>query len=100
MALRAARLARWTCAFVLAVAAAAAPASAERAVGVTADNTLLLFDTATPGTVTPRAITGLQTVDEVPLGVDIRPATGELFLITAKSAAVGAASVTRTYKLD
>ena len=82
------------------VAASAGPASADRAAGVTADNVLVLFDTTTPGTVNARPITGLQATDEVALGLDLRPGTGELFLITAKDGATGMSSVTRTYSVD
>jgi len=48
-------------------------------VALTASSTLLRFDAATPGAVsTPVAITGLLPGESV-VGIDVRPATGELF---------------------
>ena len=49
--------------------------------GVTRDNTLFSFDSLTPGTLTSGiAITGLAN-NEVVRGIDIRPATGELYAV-------------------
>src|SRR5688572_14731650 len=49
------------------------------AVGLTADDELVTFDTATPGTASaPVAVTGL-TGPETLVGIDFRPATGQLF---------------------
>ena len=51
-------------------------------VGVTADNRVVTFKAATPGTLdTNAAITGLQGGENV-LGVDFRPATGKLYALT------------------
>lgn len=60
----------------------AAPSFAVTAGAVTADDRLLTFDTASPGTVTsgPRAITGLQPGETV-LGIDMRPATNQLYAL-------------------
>ncbi len=46
-------------------------------VGLAAGNVLLGFDAATPGTVAPRPITGLQPGETI-VGIDVRPATGEV----------------------
>ncbi len=46
--------------------------------GLTNANALLRFDSATPGTVTSTAITGLQATEQV-VGIDVRPATGQLY---------------------
>src|SRR5215204_2232948 len=53
--------------------------------GVTTGNSLMRFDSATPGTVTTvGAITGLQGGENV-LGIDFRPATGQLFALGSNS---------------
>ncbi len=101
MALGAARLVR----FALAAAAlgllAPGAAAAERAAGINGSLNLVRFDTATPGDVHVRLITGLETVGEKAIGLDTRPATGELFLITTPEGVVsGPLVITRTYKLD
>ena len=47
-------------------------------VGLTADDDLVTFDTATPGTVSnPVAVTGLAGAETLQ-GIDYRPATGQL----------------------
>lgn len=51
---------------------------------VNANNQLLSFNGGTPGVVASRAITGLQGGEQV-LGIDFRPATGQLFSITNAS---------------
>lgn len=49
------------------------------AVGLTSANELVTFDTATPGTAsTPVAVTGLGASEDL-VGIDFRPATGQLF---------------------
>ncbi len=57
---------------------------------VNTNNQLLRFNNGTPGNVTPLAITGLQGGEQV-LGIDFRPATGQLLAITSAS---------RVYTLD
>jgi len=53
--------------------------------GVTNANNLIRFDSATPGTVVNvGAITGLQAGENV-LGIDFRPATGELYALGSTS---------------
>ena len=57
----------------------------EAALGVTstAPQQLIQFDTATPGTITSRAfIAGLQVGERV-TGMDVRPASGEVFAVTS-----------------
>ncbi len=68
----------------LAVALLVVPsvASADPAAGITGTADLALFDTANPAGLTSRPITGLQTGSEKAVGLDMRPATGQLFLIT------------------
>jgi hypothetical protein len=69
----------------------AAAASAETLYGVNASNQLVRFDSATPGTlVTVGTISGLQAGEDV-VGIDFRPATGQLY-------ALGSAS--RLYVID
>ena len=76
------------CVCALALAAAA---SAEGLVGLTTTNSLVTFDSATPGTVAaPTAITGLQ-LNETILGIDFRPADHALY---------GLGSTSRLYRLD
>jgi hypothetical protein len=69
-------------AFFLWIAPAAA--GAVTIYGVTSTNVLLTFDSATPGTTTSVAITGLQAGENV-LGIDLRPATGQLYALGSTS---------------
>jgi hypothetical protein len=75
-----------------ALAAIALPgiASAEPVVALSTANTprneLAFFDTANPSQVTKRTITGLGT-GEFPQAVDVRPATGGLYLVTTENTA-------------
>jgi hypothetical protein len=59
-------------------------AEAETIYAVTSTNLLLTFDSATPGTTTSVAITGLQAGENV-LGIDLRPATGQLYALGSTS---------------
>lgn len=52
--------------------------------GVNTTNNLLTFDSATPGTASSVAITGLQAGESV-LGIDLRPATGQLYALGSTS---------------
>ena len=53
--------------------------------GVTVDNQLVRFDSATPGTVvTIGAITGIDGGENI-LGIDFRPATGQLYALGSNS---------------
>ena len=64
-----------------AVVAALAPATAAQAetiYGLSTTNTVSTFDSATPGTVTSVAVTGLQPAESL-LAIDTRPATGQLY---------------------
>jgi hypothetical protein len=66
-------------------------ARGELAYGVTSGGSLIGFDTAAPGNILSGvAITGLQQ-NEVLQGIDVRPATGELFAL---------GSFSRLYKVD
>lgn len=51
---------------------------------VNTNNQLLSFNSGIPGTVVPRTITGLQGGESV-VGIDFRPATGQLFAMTNTS---------------
>lgn len=62
----------------------------ETVFAVNANNQLLRFNNGTPGNVAAIAITGLQGGEQV-LGIDFRPATGQLFALTSAS---------RVYTLD
>ena len=99
MALRATRLAGSICAVAMAAAALPGVASAERAAGLTGARTLVRFDTASPGSATTKLISGLQDeANENLMGLDTRPATGELYLFTGTGS--GTNTVLRTYKVD
>lgn len=70
---------------ILTTTALAGSASAETLYGVTLDNRLVAFDSSTPGTLTRNvAISGLNP-NELVLGIDRRPLTGELFAMTSDS---------------
>jgi hypothetical protein len=74
---------------ILAFGALEGTASAATLYAVTGTNTLLQFDSATPGTITRTvAITGLLTGTERVLGIDFRPRTGQLFAVTIQTTAV------------
>ena len=71
----------------LAVCGAAASVGrldAELIYGVTTTNVLLTFDSATPGTTNVVPITGLQAGENI-LGIDLRPATGQLYALGSTS---------------
>jgi hypothetical protein len=87
------------CAAAALAAAVPAAASADPAAGITGSADLALFDTASPGGLTSRPITGLQTGTEKVVGLDTRPATGQLFLITVPTGVAANATV-RSYTLD
>jgi hypothetical protein len=93
------RLARWTCALAALAAAVPPAASADPAAGITGIADLALFDTANPAGLTSRPIAGLQTGTEKVVGLDTRPATGQLFLITVPTGVLANALV-RSYTLD
>ena len=69
----------------------AVPAGPETVYGVTASNRLVKFRSNTPGSVLRNApITGLQAGESI-LGIDFRPATGELY---------GLGSTSRLYRIE
>src|SRR4051812_19963264 len=74
-------------------------AAADPAAGITGTADLALFDTASPAALTSRPITGLQTTSERAVGLDLRPATGQLFLITVP-VGVAANATIRSYFVD
>jgi len=65
---------------LLATTAAASAAHAERLYGLGSGNSIVSFDSATPGTTTTRAITGVAAGDTL-VGIDLRPATRQLFTV-------------------
>jgi hypothetical protein len=69
-------------AFVLWMTPAAG--DAELIYAVSSTNGLLSFDSATPGTTSSVAITGLQSGENI-LGIDLRPATGQLYALGSTS---------------
>jgi hypothetical protein len=80
-----------TCAASLAFLSASMPARAELLTGITLTNTLVTFDSSTPGApLTSVGVTGLQTGEFV-LGIDRRPATGVLY---------GLGSTSRLYTIN
>lgn len=73
--------------FLLATAlsGAAAPAFAEAILGVRADNQFVRFDSATPGNVTNLGFaTGLMAGEAI-IGIDSRPANGQIFALTSQN---------------
>jgi hypothetical protein len=82
----------------LATAGLVATARAERAAGLVDENLLALFDTAAPGTLTVRSVTGLGAGESL-VGIDVRPATGELYALSVASESVNN-SIVATYRLD
>lgn len=73
---------------------------------LTSNNSLLRFDSATPGTLaSTTAITGLNTGENV-LGIDYRPANGQLYAVTTANrlltinATTGAATLVATLTAD
>src|SRR5215211_353447 len=99
MDFRSARLARAALAVAVLLACSAPAAHAVPALGLQQPRTLVNFDTSALSDVRLRPITGLQNAGETAVGMDMRPATGEVFLITVPSGAAANALV-RTYKLD
>jgi len=94
-----ARIAGWGLAAAAALLAfAAVPARADQAIALMSPNTLAVFDTATPTTVTFRAVTGLG-VNETLRGIDVRPADGQLYAATVVTGSANN-SIIRTYRLD
>lgn len=82
-----------TCAMVMTtiVAGAIAHADAQTIYGVTSASQLVTFDAATPNTLTASvALTGLQPAETI-VGIDMRPATGQL---------VGVGSTGRVYLIN
>ncbi len=64
------------------VSVSSSTAQAAQVFGVTTTNTLFNFDSATPGTLNDAfAISGFTSPNENILGIDFRPATGELFAL-------------------
>ena len=68
----------------------ATAAAAEPLIGLTTSNSLLGFDSASPGTISSVSITGLQAGEQI-LGIDFRPATQTLY---------GLGSTSRLYSLS
>ncbi|MEZ6234188.1 MAG: DUF4394 domain-containing protein [Phycisphaerales bacterium] len=67
------------------LAAATGLANAELVYGVTSNQFLVTFDSATPGTVqSGAALSGLQQNEQI-LGIDFRPATGQLYALGSTS---------------
>ena len=63
-----------------ALSASSSTARGAQAYGVTTSNVLFTFDTATPGTISNGfAISGFASANENIVGIDFRPATGQLY---------------------
>jgi len=88
------RLTARVCALTLALAGFTAPASAETIYGIAAvgnSTSLLSWDSASPGSIVSGSfVSGLQS-NETIVGIDFRPATGELYALGTTS---------RLYKLN
>jgi uncharacterized protein DUF4394/thrombospondin type 3 repeat protein len=96
---RLARLVRALLAIASVAACLPAAADAVPAAGVAGFTDLVTFDTSTPSDVRIREISGLATSSEAAIGIDTRPATGELFVVTVP-VGVAAAALIRTYSVD
>jgi len=93
------RLTLWSLMVALALLAATpAVARAARAVGVIAPNTLITFDTSSPGTGTFLPISGLG-ANQTVRGIDVRPAGGQLYAVAATTGSANN-SVLSTYRVD
>lgn len=67
----------------MALAAPVSQAAAERVFGLTAGNTIVTFDSATPGTITSSgAISGIDAGDTL-IGLDLRPSNRILYSLTS-----------------
>src|SRR4051794_1372736 len=77
------------------IAALPSVASAERIAAITPGGQLLLFDSAMPTATGTRTITGLPGGEAI-RGIDYRPATNEVYVVTA-SAGFASNSVAKTY---
>lgn len=85
---------------VAVVVASAAPLAAEQLVALTATNDLVRFDSATPGTSTTVAITGIIGGDLL-VGIDVRPSNNVLYAVATDGGTGGAdAGVGRIYSID
>jgi Domain of unknown function (DUF4394) len=82
---------------VAALAVAAPPASAVPLVALSPSNGLLYLDSGSPGTVNPAPVSGIP-VGETLRSIDGRPATGDIYAVTATTGAA-ANSVVRTYAI-
>ena len=82
------RLTARICALSLALAGFAAPVSAETIYGIAAvgnSTSLLSWDSATPGSIASGSfVSGLQS-NETIVGIDFRPATGQLYALGTSS---------------
>ena len=75
---------------------AAAVSASGNAVAVTSDRTVITFDRAAPNVATSTAtITGFNNANEVIIGMDVRPVTRQVYLVTRDPSNVG-----RVYTLD
>lgn len=83
---------------VLTAVALAPAARAERALGIVPPDTLASFDTATPGSLEMRQITGIGATETV-VGIDKRPLDGSVFISTVPRLSVASATI-RTYVLN
>jgi hypothetical protein len=95
----AARLARLTLSIAVVAACLPGAAGAVPAAGLTGTTGLVTFDTLTPRTFQVQPMSGFVTPSESVIGLDTRPATGELFAVTVPAGAVAAATI-RTYSVN
>lgn len=72
-------------ALALAAAGLAAPAHAQLVYGLTDTQSLVTFDAATPGTIQSGAFLSGLAGGERAIGIDFRPATGELFALGSQN---------------
>jgi Domain of unknown function (DUF4394) len=93
------RLTVWSLMVAVALLAATpALARAARAVGVIAPNTLITFDTSSPGSGSFLPISGLG-ANQTVRGIDVRPADGQLYAVAVTTGSA-ANSVLSTYRVD
>jgi len=92
------RIARWVAALAAGAALAPSAAAADPAAGITDTATLVTFDTAAPQDARTAPIQGLAAAETV-IGIDFRPATGQLMVFTVPTGSAANSSAS-TYVLD
>src|SRR5688500_14327465 len=75
---------RWLSALAMLAVTVAPVAAQEQLVGLSSKNRLVFFTSTDPGAVEVLKVTGLQPMEKI-LGIDRRPATGQLYALGSSS---------------